>query len=231
VQISSQPAGHYVAGSSQAAGYYAAASSADCVLSLAEIGMRRGEWLFNNVSFALRAGEGLGVCGHNGCGKTTLLDIIAQMQKPALGSVKSFGRIGYCMQRAGFLESLSFRDNLLVEAHLCGLAGKNAKREAELAAARCDVLPYWNKRYSKGSSGMKGRLNVASAILASPQILLLDEAFNFLDEQSLVHLRLVLTGEKQRGAALVMVSHDRDDFFGLCERVLHLPDGQIESLQ
>jgi lipopolysaccharide transport system ATP-binding protein len=207
-----------------------AAASAQTPLVVTGLGKRRGSQLFDALSFSLAAGEGLGVCGHNGSGKTTLLDIIAGLQKATAGSVSVHGGIGYCMQHAGFQESLSFRDNLLLEAHLCGMGGKEAARRAELAAARCDVLPFWKKRYSKGSSGMRGRLNVACAIVASPQLLLLDEAFNFLDDVSLEHLRLVLRAEKERGAALLMVSHDRSDFQGLCERVLLLPSARIEEL-
>ncbi len=199
-------------------------------LILESVTKNRGEDLFAPVNCVLRPGDGLGVFGHNGSGKTTLLDIIAGIEKPTQGTAQANGRIGYVMQHLGFQESLSFKDNLLLEAHLSGLRGTDAKTQAQLVAARLEILPYWTKRYSKGSSGMKARLAVAASLFALPQILLLDEAFNFLDEHSREQTRHVLKAEKDRGATLVMVSHDRKDFEGLCENVLLLPSAQITPL-
>jgi ABC-2 type transport system ATP-binding protein len=199
-------------------------------LILDGIQKRRGTELFAAVSCTLGPGEGLGVVGYNGSGKTTLLDVIAGIERPTAGSRVVNGSIGYVMQHAGFQESLSFRDNLMTEAYLSGLRGADATSQVRLIAARLEILPFWNKRYAKGSSGMRGRLSVAAALIASPQLLLLDEAFNFLDEQSIAQTRHALMAEKERGAALVMVSHDRADFAGLCERVLTLPSAEIVAL-
>jgi ABC-2 type transport system ATP-binding protein len=156
--------------------------------------------------------------------------MIAGIERPTAGHCSVNGSIGYVMQHAGFQESLSFRDNLLTEALLCGLRGAEAAEQVRLVAARLEILPFWDKRYAKGSSGMRGRLSVAAALLASPQLLLLDEAFSFLDEQSVTQARHVLKAEKERGAALVMVSHDREDFVGLCERILLLPSAEVVAL-
>ena len=139
-------------------------------------------------------------------------------------------RLGYVMQHCGFQESLSFKDNLLAEAYLSGLRGDAAKAQAEWLAARLEILPYWKKRYSRGSSGMRGRLSVAAALIGQPPLLLLDEAFNFLDGHSVEQTRHVLLAEKERGAAIVMVSHNAADFDGLCERLLVLPQAQITEL-
>jgi ABC-type multidrug transport system ATPase subunit len=200
-------------------------------LVLDHISKRRSEEIFAPVSFTLHPGQGVGIFGYNGSGKTTLLDIIAGIEQPSGGSVARHGRIGYVMQHSGFQESLSFKDNLLLEAHLSGLSGEEAKRQAHLLAARLEILPYWTKRYSKGSSGMKSRLSVAAALFGQPQIILLDEAFNFLDQHSIEQTRCVLQAEKERGASLVMVSHDREDFSGLCERVLCLPSAEILPIE
>ena len=199
-------------------------------LILDSVQKRWGEEVFAPVSCTLSPGEGLGVFGFNGSGKTTLLDIIAGIIQPTAGTVTVNGSIGYVMQHAGFQESLSFKDNLMTEAYLSGLRGEEAKRLVHLAAGRLEMLPFWTKRYSKGSSGMQGRLSVAAALLSSPQILLLDEAFNYLDERSIEQTHYVLLAEKERGATLVMVSHDREDFTGLCERVLTLPSAEITAL-
>ena len=191
---------------------------------------RRGEDIFAPVSCTLSPGEGLGVFGYNGSGKTTLLDIIAGIERPTAGKLSVNGSIGYVMQHSGFQESLSFKDNLMTEAYLCGLRGDEAKQQVHLVADRLEMLPFWTKRYAKGSSGMRGRLSVAAALLSSPQILLLDEAFNYLDERSTKQAHKVLLAEKERGATLVMVSHNREDFVGLCETVLTLPDAGIAAL-
>jgi len=188
------------------------------------------EELFAPVSCTLGPGEGLGIFGYNGSGKTTLLDIIAGIEQPTTGKLTVNGSIGYVMQHAGFYESLSLKDNLMTEAYLCGLRGEEARAQVHLIAARLEILPFWTKQYSKGSSGMKGRLSVAAALLASPQILLLDEAFNYLDERSCAQTHHVLRAEKERGATLVMVSHNREHFTGLCERVLTLPSAEITVL-
>jgi ABC-type multidrug transport system ATPase subunit len=202
----------------------------DATLLLEDIQKRRGEDIFSPVNCVLGPAEGLGVFGYNGSGKTTLLDMIAGIERPTAGRCVAHGSVGYVMQHAGFQESLSFKDTLLTEAYLCGLRGSQATEQVRLVAARLELLPFWNKRLAKGSSGMRGRLSVAAALLASPHILLLDEAFNFLDEQSVTQTRHVLFAEKERGATLVMVSHDRRDFEGLCERVLTLPDATIAAL-
>jgi ABC-type multidrug transport system ATPase subunit len=191
---------------------------------------RYAEELFAPLSLVLHPGEGLGVFGYNGSGKTTLLDMLSGLLKPTAGSFTREGACGYCMQHTGFQDSLTFKENLLLEAYLCGLKGTEAQQRTHEVAARCDLLSFWKKRYRKGSSGMQGRLRIAAALLMRPRLLLLDEAFNFLDERSVEHMRHVLLAEKERGAALVMVSHNRDDFTGLCERVLYLPEARIEAL-
>jgi len=197
------------------------------IVSLNAIKKRRGEDLFAPVTCQLQAGEGLGIVGRNGTGKTSLLDIIAGLERPTAGSVSVNGSIGYVMQHGGFQESLSFSDNLLLEAYLSGLRGKQARQQVQLVAARLEILPFMKKVFSKGSSGMRARCAIAAALLSSPQILLLDEVFAFLDEDSREQARHVLYAEKERGAAIVMVSHDREDFSGICEHILALPKAEV----
>ncbi|MDR0852436.1 MAG: ATP-binding cassette domain-containing protein [Clostridiales Family XIII bacterium] len=186
--------------------------------------------LFLPVQFSLSAGEGLGIYGHNGCGKTTLLDILAGLQKADSGAFQLNARIGYVMQTDGFQDALSCRDNLLVEAALCGLKGSAAKARVDLCAAQCDLLSFWNKRLSKCSAGMRARLSLAAALLPDPGLLLLDEAFSALDQQTYDTVKLLLQEKKRAGLAILLVSHNRDDFSGLCERVLSLPYSEVTPL-
>ena len=196
--------------------------SAPMTLSVQGISKAYKAPLFESVSFTLAAGEGLGILGHNGCGKTTLLDIIAGIQKPDAGTVVCYTPVGYVMQSDSFQDALSCQDNLRLEAALCGFKGRDAQERIQRVAAQCDTLGYLKKRLSKCSAGMRARISIAAALLPAPGLLLLDEAFSALDIESQARIKSLLTDEKARGMSLVMVSHNRDDFNGLCENILTL---------
>ncbi|MDR1961368.1 MAG: ATP-binding cassette domain-containing protein [Gracilibacteraceae bacterium] len=186
--------------------------------------------LFSPVTFSLARGEGLGVYGRNGCGKTTFLDIVAGLIKADAGEFRREGRLGYVMQRDGLQDSLSCRDNLRMEAALCALRGQTARERVRSCAARCDILSFWHKRLSLCSAGMRARLSIAAALLPDPDLLLLDEAFSGLDQEACYSVKQLLREEKQAGMALVLVSHNKEDFEGLCERVLVLPAAEVSLL-
>ena len=179
--------------------------------------------LFESLSFNLAAGEGLGILGHNGCGKTTLLDIIAGIQKPDEGTIERYAPVGYVMQAGSFQEALSCQDNLRLEAALCGFKARDAQDRIRQVAAQCDALGFLKKRLSKCSAGMRARISIAAALLPMPGLLLLDEAFSALDIESQTRIKNLLMDEKARGMSLMLVSHNRDDFNGLCENILTLP--------
>ena len=186
--------------------------------------------LFKPVSFALGPGEGIAVYGHNGCGKTTLLDIIAGLQKADSGVCDVHTAIGYFMQNDGLQDMLSCKDNLMLEAAMCGFSGKAAQARALACAEAFGVTAFLNRRLSKCSAGMRARVSFAAAMLASPNLLLLDEAFGALDQATREAVRSLLFEWKRKGMAFVTVSHDKSDFTGLCERVLILPGSEILAL-
>jgi ABC-type multidrug transport system ATPase subunit len=196
------------------------------ILTVSQLQKKRRVPLFEPVSFFLLRGEGLGIYGRNGCGKTTLLDILAGLTKPDAGEFTRAGRIGYVMQRDGFQDALSCRDNLRVEAALCALPGQTARARVQSCAAQCDILPFWRKRLSRCSAGMRARLSIAAALLPEPELLLLDEAFSGLDQDSYTSIKSLLREKKQAGTAMILVSHNREDFAGLCEYVLTLPEAE-----
>jgi ABC-type multidrug transport system ATPase subunit len=187
------------------------------------------EALFSPVSFTLAPGLGLGVTGRNGSGKSTLLDIIAGIARPDAGTVSVKGQTGYVMQRDGLSDILSCRENLLFEAALCRLPRDVRARRAKECAELCGVTFFLNKRLSRCSAGMRQRVNIAAALICEPSVLLLDEAFSSLDAQAARDLRGILSDMKARGTAMIVVSHDTDDFMDLCERALLLPDATVRN--
>jgi len=186
--------------------------------------------ILKDLSFQVEEGSILGVIGPNGCGKTTLLDIFAGILAADEGSFSRQGKAGYVMQSDGFQEQLSCRDNLLFEAAMLGLTGAAAGRRVEECATLCGVQTYWDKRLGKCSAGMRARVGFAAAFLGEPKVLLLDEAFGSLDEETAAAFHALLAYEKARGLALVIVSHAPEDFAGLCERVLTLPGSAVSPL-
>jgi len=186
--------------------------------------------LFAPVTFSLGQGEGMAVYGHNGSGKTTLLDMIAGLQKSDSGTCDARTIIGYFMQDDGMQDTLSCKDNLALEAAMCGFSGKTAVERALTCAGMFGVTAFLNKRLSKCSTGMRARVAFAAAMIASPGLLLLDEAFGPLDRATREDVRSMLYEWKKRGMAFVVVSHDKSDFEPLCERILTLPESEILPL-
>lgn len=200
------------------------------VLEVKDLQKVRETSLFSPVSFSLNSGEGIGLYGHNGCGKTTLLDIIAGLQSKDSGEINLNTSIGYVMQNDGFQDNLSCRDNLIIEAAICGLSGEVARNQIDYCATLCEVVPYWKKKISKCSAGMRARVSLAAAFISNPGLLLLDEAFNTLDHDTVQLMKKTLLQKKNEGMSILLVSHDKQDFIGLCEKTLLLPSAEIVEI-
>ena len=181
--------------------------------------------VFSKLSFSLREKESLGIVGGNGRGKTTLLNIIAGLEKPTSGAISLSSKIGYVMQRGGYVERLSLRDNLRFFAELHGLKKQEAKDRIEYCVEICRLSEELNKRADKCSYGWTKRLSVAIALLSSPQLLLLDEAASGLDTQSKEDFCIILHRLKNEGNSLVMVSHYKAEIAEFCEKMLDIETG------
>jgi ABC-type multidrug transport system ATPase subunit len=201
------------------------------VLAVEKLNKLYKDTLLRAVTFTLNAGEGMGVRGCNGCGKTTLLDIIAGLKKQNGGTVSVDATVGYVMQKNGFQEGLSCMDNLRLEAALCGLKGLKANRRIYECIADCQIESFADKKVIKCSEGMRGRLAIAMSLISNPGLLLLDEAFGALDEASRQHIIDLLLKRKNAGMAILMVSHNPKDFGGLCERVLSFPGEEVSRFE
>jgi ABC-type multidrug transport system ATPase subunit len=178
--------------------------------------------VFSKLSFSISEKESLGIVGGNGKGKTTLLNIIAGLEKPTSGTVSLSAKVGYVMQRGGYVERLSLRDNLRFFAELHGLQKQEAKDRIEFCVEVCRLSGELNKRADKCSYGWTKRLSVAIALLSSPRLLLLDEAASGLDTQSKEDFSQILHRLKSDGCSLVMVSHYKAEISEFCEKILDI---------
>ena len=132
-----------------------------------------------NVSFALKAGEPLGVLGVNGAGKSTLLKLIAGVSAPTAGRVETRGRVGAILELgAGFLGEYTGRQNARMSLALSGLKGAALDDAADKAAEFAGIGEFFDAPVRVYSSGMFVRLAFACATAVQPDLLLVDEALS-----------------------------------------------------
>ena len=189
------------------------------------------------VSLECRAGTIAGLLGPNGAGKSTLLGVLATLVQPTSGHVQYGGqrpaawgdalrgRIGVLGHEVFLYDDLTARENLEFFGRLHGLTdldrGVNHALEQARLQARAD------DRVGSFSRGLRQRLALERALLHDPRLVLLDEPFTGLDDESIRALIGRLKGLSERGAIVVMATHDFDSAEGLVERALCLKAGRL----
>jgi heme exporter protein A len=193
--------------------------------------------VLDRVSFDVGRGEALALLGGNGAGKTTLLKIVATVLRPTTGQVTVAGldavrqaeavraQIGFAGHGAWVYDDLTATENLRFWTTLAGRAASEAELTAALAAVELDRTG--PARVRTFSAGMKRRLSLARLTLFRPAVLLLDEPFAGLDQRAKKWLEGYLESHKDRGGALLMVTHSFGRELGVADRIAILAGGRI----
>ncbi len=180
-----------------------------------------GRPVLGALQFSVAAGEVLAISGPSGCGKSTLLSILAGLDRQFGGLVEWRGspRIGVVFQTPRLLPWRTAIENVAL-----GLAGrKEAKRRAGAALAEVGLAEAADVYPSRLSLGMARRVAFARALLAEPDVLLLDEAFVSLDAEVANKLRSsVMARVTGRAMTVVMITHDLRDSAEMAGRLLTL---------
>lgn len=183
--------------------------------------------VLKNIDLTLNGGKVYGLIGKNGSGKTMLLRVIGGLVKPTEGQIKFEGnRIGITIENAMFYPSFTGFENLKF------LAGVNKSIQlSDIKDAMTEVgLNSGDKRkVGKYSLGMKQRLAIAQAVMEKPDFLLLDEPTNALDEDGIEKIRNLIRSEAERGAVVLLASHNHDDIEQLCDHIYIMSDGEINE--
>ena len=191
------------------------------------------------VSFAIPAGSCVGLLGPNGAGKTTTMRMIMGLTRPSAGRLRLFGtpvgaldralraRIGLVPQEDNLDPDLSVRQNLEVYGRYFGLP-------APLVAQRVPELLGFMQLAEKGearvmqlSGGMKRRLVIARALVAGPELIILDEPTTGLDPQARVLIWRRLLDLKRQGKTLLLTTHYMDEAQRLCDRIIVIDGGRV----
>jgi ABC-2 type transport system ATP-binding protein len=209
---------------------------AENIITVTNVSKRfKEEMVLKNVSVAFEKGKIHGIIGRNGSGKTILFKCICGFIPPSDGEIMVNGKrvgkdvdipenLGIIIETPGFLPNYSGYKNL------CLLASINHKinRDAIRAAmTKVGLDPDSKKHVRKYSTGMRQRLGIAQAIMEDPDILILDEPMNGLDDAGVKEIRQILKGLRDEGKTIILSSHYSEDIKELCDTVCEMNAGVL----
>lgn len=191
------------------------------------------QMVLNNINITCSAGLIYGLIGRNGSGKTVLLKCILGLLTPDKGEVKVNGRrvgkdidfaesTGFIIERPGFLAQETALTNL---KYIASIRRQICKADIIKAISSVGLDPKSKKKVGKYSLGMVQRLGIAQAIMENPDILLLDEPMNGLDNRGVSDIRSIILNLKKEGKTIMLASHNREDIEILCDEVFEVDNG------
>ena len=192
--------------------------------------------VLSNVNLTMESGKIYGLKGKNGSGKTMLMRTIAGLISATEGQViidgKVLGKdmsfpesIGLLIENPAFLPTYSGFENLKMIASI-----KNIISDDDIKAVieRVGLNPEDKKKYKKYSLGMKQKLGIACAIMEKPDIVILDEPVNAVDEEGIKVIREILDELKKEGKIIILACHDKEELFFLSDEIIEIDCGVIK---
>lgn len=189
----------------------------------------------NDLSFAVREGEVFGFLGGNGAGKTTSLRMVLDIIRPTAGSISVLGRppgrenaahLGFLPEERGLYRSMTALDTITYFGQLKGMAQAAARREGLALLDRFGLAANAKSTMDKLSKGMAQKVQLATAVVNSPRLLILDEPFSGLDPVNQGLLEDEIKRASAGGATVVFSTHVMQHAERLCDRLLLLAKGQ-----
>lgn len=185
-------------------------------------------WALQDVSFSVAPGEMLGIIGHNGAGKSTLLQLIGGVGYPDKGKIQVRGRVGALLDLgAGFHGDLTGRENVLVTAIVAGLTESEVKQRFDSIVEFAELKQFIDSPVRTYSTGMQMRLAFSVAVHTCPKVLLVDEFLSVGDLSFQAKCLQRIAELKEKGCAIVLISHSAEQIQELCDRALWLRQGQV----
>jgi lipopolysaccharide transport system ATP-binding protein len=187
-------------------------------------------WALRNVSFTVAAGHMLGVIGANGAGKSTLLSLVGRVMRPDQGLIQLNGRVGGLLDLgADFHPDLTGRENVFTSAIIGGLTHHEVSRRFASIVDFAQLEAFIDSPLRTYSLGMRMRLAFAVMVHLEPEILLIDEVLAVGDISFQQKCLERINQFKQKGCAILFVSHDAETVRQFCDEGLWLQRGQVAA--
>jgi len=189
----------------------------------------------DQVTFAVRAGEVVGIIGPNGAGKTTLLRMIVGILQPDEGSITVLGHqagaaaqdlVGYLPEERGLYQRERVGRTLRYLARLKGLSIGQLRGRVRTFLRRMGLADQWDQRVQKLSKGQQQKIQFAAAIITDPALVLLDEPFSGLDPLNRHLVVQMVRALAAAGKAVLLSTHEMSRVESLCDRVVMLHRGR-----
>ena len=192
----------------------------------------------DDVSFSIERNEIVGLLGHNGAGKTTIMRMLSGYLEPCAGAIHIGGvdlasgapeiqqQLGYLPENLPVYPDMMVADYLEYAATLKGIPAEQRYQRIREALAATELAPRALHGIHTLSRGLKQRVGVAQAILGQPSLLILDEPTNGLDPQQTEHMRQLIR-KLARRATVILSTHIMQEVDALCDRVLMLRQGKL----
>lgn len=191
--------------------------------------------ILNDISVSFSSGRIYGLKGKNGSGKTMLMRTVAGLLIPDSGSVVINGKtlhkdmsfpdsIGILIENPAFLPQYTGFKNLKL---LASLSSGISDEDIRTALERVGLDPDDKRTYRKYSLGMKQKLGIANAIMGEPDIIILDEPINALDEETVQKIKDVLLGIRDNDKLIIIACHDREELEYLSDVIYEIKDGSV----
>ncbi len=198
----------------------------------------KGKIVLKHVNVKIAQGEICGLIGKNGSGKSVFMKLAAGMSYPTEGKITVNGKIlakgefphntGIVLDNIGFLKEKTGYKNLKI---LAGILNKISDEQIISTMESMGLNANDKTIVGKYSVGMKQKLLLAQAMMEEPDLLLLDEPFNGLDEDSERRIiELLRQTNARKGTTIVIVSHDKDELENLCHRIYKVHNKRLEDV-
>ena len=195
--------------------------------------------VLKNVNLCMQSGKIYGFVGRNGSGKSVLLKIICGFYMPTKGEVfldeKSYiaenefpKDTRALIEKPCFLPDLTGYENLKL---LASIQNKIGKEEIDQVIEKLNLTQEANKKYGKYSLGTKQKLGIAQVLMEDPKLIILDEPFNGVENETVEVIRKILLEEKKKGKIIIIASHIKEDITQLADVVYEFNAGSVMEVK